>query len=415
MSLMTRKTSTYSGQEVLGLIDQAVRKEFDVNRRILTFEEYLVLLSENPEKQTRGTARYLVDMMEFFGTTDSSGAEPVMGGMGVSPRFKLFDFPIDGIAPKVVGQDRVQNQLYRALKTFARQGLNNKLLLLHGPNGSAKSSLIHAIMGGLEKYSKEPDGAGYTLNWIFPIERYTKGGIGINTYPTTKDTLTSYAKLPEEEISARIPCDMKDHPFLMIPQDQRKTFLENLVGAERGEKVWNSLPTYLQKGDLCHRCKQIHDALLVTHNGDFRRVLMHIQVERLYYARRYRRGMVTIEPQMHVDAQYHQLTYNKSIGSLPPYLQSLNLFALTGDLIDGNRGIVEYSDLLKRPIDSFKYLLSACETGAVNIGNTIAYLDCGTSFLSHRKQRSMNLSWPKSQAKNMWLPMCPGPSRCGLC
>src|SRR3954451_8475249 len=102
---------------------------------------------------------------------------------------------------------------------------------------------------------------------------------------------------------------------------------------------------------------------------------MHIQVERMYFARRYRKGLVTIEPQMHVDAQYHQLTYNKSIGSLPASLQSLNLFSLTGDLVDGNRGIVEYSDLLKRPVDTFKYLLSACETGAVNVGNSIAYLD----------------------------------------
>ena len=43
---------------------------------------------------------------------------------------------------------------------------------------------------------------------------------------------------------------------------------------------------------------------------------MHVQVERQYFARRYRKGLVTIEPQMHVDAQYHQLTYNKSMGSL---------------------------------------------------------------------------------------------------
>ncbi len=367
--------SLLSGQEVIGLIDQAVKKEFDSNRRILSFDEYLVLFGEYPERQVRGSAQYLVEMMDHFGTTPLPINEVTSSLTMHSRRFNLFDFPIDGIAPKLVGQEGVQNQIYRTLKAFARQGLNNKLILLHGPNGSAKSSMIHALMGGLERYSKLPEGSLYSFNWIFPIERYTKGGMGINTYPTPKEPLSCYAKLADEEIAARIPCDMRDHPLLIIPQEQRLDFLEKLVGKEKAQKIWNDLPTYLTRGDLCHRCKQIYDALLIAHNGDFKKILMHIQVERMYLARRYRKSLVTIEPQLHVDAQYHQLTYNKSIGSLPASLQSLNLFSLTGDLVDGNRGIIEFSDLLKRPVDSFKYLLSACETGAVNVGNSIAYLD----------------------------------------
>ncbi len=369
------KGRTLTGQEILGFIEQSVKKEFDSNRRILTYDEYLSLLAENPVKQTRSSAHYIVDMMDFFGTSSVAPSDsPSHPGSQVQ-RFKIFDFPIDGIAPKVVGQEWVQSQIYRSLKAFARQGLNNKLVLLHGPNGSAKSSTIHAIMGGLEKYSKEMAGALYTFNWVFPIERYTRGGMGMNTYPAPKETVTTYAKLPDEEISARIPCELRDHPLLLIPQEHRKAFLEKLIGTEEANKLWDSLSNYLTRGDLCHRCKQISDVLLATSGGDFRKLLMHIQVERMYFARRYRKGLVTIEPQMHVDAQYHQLTYNKSMGSLPASLQSLNLFSLTGDLIDGNRGIVEFSDLLKRPVDSFKYLLSACETGSVNIGNSIAYLD----------------------------------------
>ncbi len=235
--------------------------------------------------------------------------------------------------------------------------------------------MIHSIMAGLESYSKLSSGSLYTLNWVFPLERYTKGHIGINTYAASPESLTSYARIPEEEIAARIPCDLKDHPLLIIPQEQRKPFLEQLLGKAQAEELWNHLPQYLSKGDLCHRCKEIFDVLITSNGGDFKKILMNIQVERIYFARRYRKGLVTIEPQLHVDAQYQQLSINKNLGSLPPSLQSLNLFTLTGDLVDGNRGLVEYSDLLKRPVDSFKYLLSACETGAINIGNTIAYLD----------------------------------------
>ena len=57
------------------------------------------------------------------------------------------------------------------------------------------------------------------------------------------------------------------------------------------------------------------------------------------------------------------------------FCKNLNLHLLTGDLVDGNRGIIEFSDLLKRPIDSFKYLLTACETNSINVGQTIAFMD----------------------------------------
>lgn len=364
----------------LKTIDQAVRTEFDSNRRILSFDEYLALLAEHPARQMRGSAAYLADMMDYF------GKEPVRkpeAGQTPIQRFKVFDMPIDSLASKVVGQEGVQNQIYRALRTFSRQGINNKLILLHGPNGSAKSSIAHALMGGMERYSREnAEGAIYTFNWVFPLDKVTKGGIGINqgAYPSPRgpnggEAATSFARLPDDDVASRVPCEMRDHPLLVVPQDQRLAFLEKLVGPEKAAEAWARAPHALTQGDLCHRCRQIADALLTAHHGDFRKVLAHVQVERFYYARRYRRGLVTIEPQLHVDAQYQQLTYNKSMAQLPTSLQSINMFALVGDLVDGNRGLIEYSDLLKRPVDSFKYLLGACETGSVNVGTSIAYLD----------------------------------------
>ncbi|OFZ01173.1 MAG: hypothetical protein A2Z97_03470 [Bdellovibrionales bacterium GWB1_52_6] len=343
-----------------------MKREFEANRRILSFDEYLAVISENPERHTRGSAHYLADMMDHFGK-EQLDKELV--------RFTLFDHAVDGTSPKVAGQESVQNHIYRALRTFGRQGINNKLILLHGPNGSAKSSIAHSLMGGMERYSHELDGAVYTFNWVFPLERYTKSGMGLNALEDSQGTLSTYAKLPDEEVSAQISCDMKDHPLLLVPTEHRYAFLEKFLGAERTKALWEHMPIYLRQGDLCHRCREVFDALLEANHGDYAKLLMHIRVERFYFARRYRRGVVTIEPQLHVDAQYHQLTYNKGVSSLPASLQSLNLFALTGDLIEGNRGLIEFSDLLKRPIDSFKYLLGVCETGAFNVGNSIAYLD----------------------------------------
>src|SRR5947209_6481775 len=103
---MANRPSQSAG-EVLGTlnsIDQKIRKDFESNRRVLSFEEYLLTLAEHPERHTRGSAQYTADMMDHFGRDGD--------------RFKLFDLHIEGNAPRVVGQEGVQNQIYRALKTF---------------------------------------------------------------------------------------------------------------------------------------------------------------------------------------------------------------------------------------------------------------------------------------------------------
>lgn len=338
-----------------------VQKNYNQNKAVLSFEEYLHILAENPEQQLRGSAGYTADMMDYFGKKGAS--------------FRVFeDIPLNR---KVIGHTRVQNEIYRTLRTFEKQGHNNKLILLHGPNGSAKSSLVQAIMAGIEKYAETTEGAQYSFSWVFPVEKIIRGSFGLQSAssPHSDKESRSYAKLSDEEVSARLPCELKDHPLLLIPLKERKDFLIQTLGNERALKLWERLPLVFTMGELNHRCKEIQTALLKNYDGDFKKVLMHVQVERLFHSRRYRKNLVTIEPQLHVDAQYGLLTMNRSLSQLPPSLQSLNLFSVNGDLIDGNRGIIEYNDLLKRPLDSFKYLLVACETGTVNVGQTIVSLD----------------------------------------
>jgi serine protein kinase len=356
--------------DLLQSVDQSIRKEFEKTKRVISFEEYLQILAESPEAQLRGSAHYMADMMDFFGRSPTGTSSP-----DALERFRVFDGTPS--SRKVVGLESVQHAIYESLRTFQRQGFNNKLILLHGPNGSAKSSLIHALMTGMERYSETPEGACYTFNWVFPHERVTKGALGLGSQSSSSrdGKNASFAKLPDEDVAARIPSELRDHPLLLIPIDQRRGLIESLIGREKTERLWPNLPASLTQGDLNPRCKEISTALLKANDGDFRKVLRHVQVERFFYSRRYRKGMVTVEPQLHVDAQFNLLAMNRNYANLPPSLQSLNLFTLSGDLIDGNRGGIEYSDLLKRPIDSFKYLLVACETGSVNVGPTIISLD----------------------------------------
>ena len=140
------------------------------------------------------------------------------------------------------------------------------------------------------------------------------------------------------------------------------------------------------EGELCHKCRQIYAGLLSAYQGDYLKVLKHVQVERFYVSQRYLQSAVTVEPQLSVDASYHQVTADRSLGHLPPALQNLDLFEPYGPLVYGNRGIVEYSDLLKRQVESYKYLLGTTETNTVPLEHFLLHVDevwIGTSNEKH--------------------------------
>ena len=131
-------------KETLVGLHEAVREDFTRNRRVLSFAEYLALVFSQPTRQLRSSTQYIVDCFDHYGT------ETVRYPWGEVKRWKLFDAPWDNGEDRLFGQEAVQGQTYRVLRTFVQDGRPNKLILLHGPNGSAKSTFMSVIMGGLE-------------------------------------------------------------------------------------------------------------------------------------------------------------------------------------------------------------------------------------------------------------------------
>ena len=326
---------------------------------IFSFDEYMDIFKESFNDQLRTSGMYFKDMFDYFGR-DAEG------------HFKLFKREHPD-APKVAGQFLTQEKIYNNLINFTEEGFNNKFLLLIGPNGSSKSSLVKKMMKSAEDYSRTNDGKLYTFSWIFPIDTYVKGSLGLSSKQVDKH-LHSFAHLEDAEINAILPSELRDHPILLIPLKSRQKLIEKYVG-DNPDLLSQIKQTYLYNGDLSKRNRLIFDALLKNYKGNFQEVLKHIRVERYYIDKRYAVGATTIEPQLHVDAKLQQITMDKRLSSLPPSLQSLNIFNLSGEVVLANRGILEYSDLLKRPLDTFKYLLMTMETKTINLGGILTELD----------------------------------------
>ncbi len=371
----------------LSKVGGGVKSSFVENRSILSFEEYLSAFAEAPRHHARSSAQYLRDVLDHFGSEERE--TPV----GKIRRWHLYDLPFEpeARALRVAGQEEVQAALYRAVATFVRSGHVNKVVLLHGPNGSAKSSLVAALVRGMEAYSHTREGALYRFHWVFPSERKLRGGgeLGFGTRADGAGELSSFAHLDGDALDARLSCPMKDHPLLLVPREERRRLLEEACRPSAREGASESdfvLSDYLLDGEPCHTCRQVHDALLGAYRGDWLKVMRHVQVERFYVSARYQQAAVTVEPQIAVDAGYRQVTSDRSTAALPPALQALTLFEPHGPLVSANRGIVEYSDLLKRPLESFKYLLGTSETGRVALDHFVLQLDLVLVASANEKQ-----------------------------
>lgn len=326
---------------------------------IFSFDEYMSIFEENPKQELRTCGQYFKDMFNYFGRDDEG-------------HFKLFKREHPD-APPVAGQFHAQEKIYNNLINFTEEGYNNKFLLLVGPNGSSKSSMVKKIMKSAEDYARTDDGKLYSFSWIFPIDNYVKGSLGLSSKQIEKH-LHSFAHLEDAEINAILPSELKDHPILLIPKKTRQKLIEKFIGDDKDLLSQVKL-TYLYNGDLSKRNKLIFDALLKNYKGSYEQVLKHIRIERFYIDKRYSVGATTIEPQLHVDAKLQQITMDRRLSSLPPSLQSLNIFNLSGEIVLANRGILEFSDLLKRPLDTFKYLLMTMETKTINLSGILTELD----------------------------------------
>ena len=340
----------------------AERGRFTSARRVLSFDEYLGLYATAPRRYARDAARWLRDLFAHYGTRE------VARPYGRFTRWNLFDLPWEddvGRRDALVGQEAQQAEFARALSNFGAVGAVNRLVLLHGPNGSAKSTFAACVMRAMEAYSHSEEGALYQFSWVFPRGRGTDnarigfGGGGVEEGPRPGE---SYAHLDERDIDAKVLCELRDHPLLLLPREPRQRLLERSFGDVPGAE---GAPQFLWRGGLSHKSQLVFEALYTAYRGDLGKVFAHVQVERWYVSRRYRTGAVTLGPQMAVDAKERQVTASRSLSSLPPSLQNTALFEPYGELVDAAGGLLEYSDLLKRPLEAWKYLLLMIETGEV--------------------------------------------------
>lgn len=355
-------------------IAERIAARYAEDRRLLAFDGALSLFLEDPYLATRSSVQYLRDAIRHFGTTDV----PWIGG--TIRRWRVFDVAWDrgteGGGGAVAGHEEAQNQIVEVIEAAAREGRLDRMIVLHGPNGSGKSSLLECLQRGLEKYSHAPEGAMYALRWIFPKGPPESAGLGFGGGGRREpaDDEGSYALLPADVVAGRVVCELRCNPLYVIPDSERPALLASALAACPSRRA-ESFRMFL-RGNLCPKCKAIYEGLLASYRGDWRRVVRHVQAERVFVSRRFRVGAVVVQPQGTVDAALQPVSGGGIAAGLPAFIHATPLFDVLGDLPDANRGMLEFSDFLKRSLELGKYLLQTTERGFVTVGNQLIEIDC---------------------------------------
>jgi len=290
-----------------------------------TFAEYLDVVRRD-SKVTRTAYQRVYDMILSHGTEeDVVNKEKLI-------RYRFFEDRDHGGQDAIFGLNKTMMNLVNILKSAAhRYGTERRVLLLHGPVGSSKSTLARLIKKGLERYSKTDEGALYTYGWR------EEGLDGTDTFAD---------------------CPMHEEPLHLIPAEQRAGVIESL----NAEGATPDFQITIE-GDLCPYCRQMFNERMERYEGDWSRVLGDIRVRRLILSEQDRIGIGTFQPKDEKNQDATELTGDINYRKIAEYGTESDprAFNFDGEFNIANRGVIEFIEVLKLDVAFLYDLLGASQ------------------------------------------------------
>jgi serine protein kinase len=290
--------------------------------------EYLEMVQREP-RLARNAFQRLYDMIESFGTRRYTEYKKEI------THYRFFDDPIGGGRDAIFGLDLPLMKLVQVLKAAAMgYGPERRVLLLHGPVGSSKSTIARLLKRGLEHYSRTPEGALYTYSWV-----------------------DAEVDLPEAGAGHVMPCPMHEDPLRLVPADFRRELIDEL-NARLAEDRRIQLD-----GELCPACRHVYNGLMQRYEGDWSRAIEHVRVRRLLLSEQDRVGIGTFQPKDEKNQDSTELTGDINYRKIAIYGSDSDprAFNFDGEFNVANRGLIEFIEVLKLDVAFLYDLLSASQ------------------------------------------------------
>jgi len=335
-----------SGRNIISLVaEKQDLSHFRKKNWTGSFEQYLDLVRKDP-RITRNAFERIFDMILSYGT------ESYQECRESRTHYNFFDDPENNGSDAVFGLDDAIESLVNAFKSAARgYGIEKRVLLLHGPVGSSKSTIARLLKQGLERYSETDEGALYTLGWA----------------------------LDDGEIAW---CPMHEEPLHLIPEglrtDVQRQLNQGRDDADYGAKI---------HGELCPYCRHEYTARLKNHDGDWTKVIQEVHVKRITLSEKDRVGIGTFQPKDEKNQDSTELTGDINYRKIAEYGSDSDprAFNFDGEFNIANRGLIEFVEVLKLDVAFLYDLLGASQEHKVK-PKKFAQTDIDEVILGHTNE-----------------------------
>lgn len=279
-----------------------------------TFRDYFELVTQNPNISKLSHAR-VCDMVL------ASGMEKINeGSRDEIVKYQFFSDELFGI-------ERPISKIVEYFKSAGqRLEVRKRILLLMGPVGGGKSTIVTMLKRGLEKWSRTPDGAVYSI----------------------KD------------------CPMHEEPLHLIPPELRPE-IEKHYGI------------YIE-GELCPQCRY---NLEHVYRGRHEDVLVH----RIVFSEKDRIGIGTFAPSDPKSQDITELTGSIDLSTIGEVgvESDPRAYRFDGELNIANRGLMEFVEMLKVDEKFLYSLLTLSQEQNIKTGR-FALIYADESIISHTNE-----------------------------
>ena len=317
-----------------------------------SFRDYMEIALGDP-RVVRNAFQRLYDMILSHGT------EEVVKHKDRLLRYRFFSDLAGEGREAVFGMERPLMRLVNVLKAAAcGYGTERRILLLHGPVGSAKSTVVRLLKRGLEAYSRTKEGTLYTFSWKTGRPSATGGEDGWES------------------------CPMHEEPLRLVPQGSRTAILEKLNGSLDAPYRVDVV------GDLCPSCRMNYRLALERHAGDWNRMIEEdIRVRRLVLSEKDRVGIGTFQPKDEKNQDSTELTGDINYRKIAEFGSDSDprAFNFDGEFNVSNRGLVEFIEVLKLDVAFLYDLLGASQEHSIK-PKKFAQTDIDEVILGHTNE-----------------------------
>ncbi|GJM18236.1 MAG: serine protein kinase [Phycisphaeraceae bacterium] len=333
-----------NASDLIGLIESRLnREEFQDHHWTGTFWEYLARCEQNPSVLRNAYQR-------LYDAVLARGSEHYKLFKRDCVRYHFFSDPFDDGKDGIFGLDFALMKLVDFLRSAAEgYGTDKRILLLHGPVGSSKSTIARLLKKGIEHYSRTPEGALYSYSWLLddrcgvsPMEGSAHEAVKAHEYPSP----------------------MHEEPLTLVPREARRALLDRFNEGWSAEHHGGKLRV---EGDPDPFSRKIYADLMQFYEGDWKKVMDHVRVRRIVLSEKDRVGIGTFQPKDEKNQDSTELTGDINYRKIAQFGSDSDprAFNFDGELNIANRGICEFIEVLKLDVAFLYDLLGASQEHSI--------------------------------------------------